>query len=187
MVPILAISLHFHRPASQLAHWAHYLFPWPSSAHLSHLYLLFFLWTSWLLFLLCWLIGLSISFPMLPWSSYFIFTSYSSHGPIGCYSYHVVPLGFLPLFLGFLSPLTSFLPIILSTSLLAVIPTMLTQLACYLFSWASSALLLHLYLLFFQWTCWLLFLPCRVIGFTNLLYYSYFIFFPFPLLLGVFY
>ena len=67
------------------------------------------------------------------------------HGLVG----HVGPLGLLPLFLGFSSSFTSPLLLILPIGLLAVIPTMLTHWACYLFFWASLTHLLHLYLLFF--------------------------------------
>ena len=55
--------------------------------------------------------------------------SFSFHGPAG----HVGPLGPLPLSLGFLSPLISFLSLILPMGLLTVIPVMLAHWACYLF------------------------------------------------------
>ena len=67
------------------------------------------------------------------------------HGPVG----HVGPLGSLALSLVFPDPLVSFLPLILPMGQLAVIPAMLAHWTCYLFSWASSAHLLHLYLSFF--------------------------------------
>jgi len=44
-------------------------------------------------------------------------------------------------------------------SLLAIIPTMLAHWVYYLFSWASLAYLLCLYLLLCPWAYWLLFLP----------------------------
>ena len=81
---------------------------------------------------------------------------FSFQGPTG----HVGPLGLLLLSLGFLGPHTLSLPFILPMGLLIVIPAMLARWACYLFSWASSARLLLLYLLFLPWACWLLFLPC---------------------------
>ena len=109
-----------------LAHWACHLFSRP--------------------------IGLATSFLGLPQLTYFVFTSYSFHGSASCYSCHVGPLGLLPLFLGFLDSLTSFLPHILPMDLLAVIPTMLAHWAYYLFSCFLDPLL-HLYLLFFPWIC----------------------------------
>ena len=45
------------------------------------------------------------------------------------------------------------IPLILLMGLLAVIPAMLARWACYLFSWASLAHLLNLYLLVFPWAC----------------------------------
>ena len=168
-----------------LAHWAHYLFHWASPTDLPHLYLLFFLWASWLLFLPCWPIGLATSFLELSRPIYFIFTSYSSHGLASCYSCHVGPLGLLPLFLGFLAPLISSLPLILLMGLLTVIPAMLAHWTCYLFSWASLAHLLYLYLSFFPWACWLLFLPCWLIGFTNLLLPFLFLFLSISLIVGL--
>ena len=71
--------------------------------------------------------------------------SFPFHGPVG----HVGPLGPLPLSLGFLSPLISFLSLILPMGLLTVIPVMLAHWACYLFSWTSPTQLLLLYFLFF--------------------------------------
>ena len=97
----------------------------------------------------CWPIGPITSFLGFPRPTYLIFTSYSSHGPANCHSCHIGPLGLLPLFLGFSGLLTSSSPLILLLGLLAMIPIMLAHWACYLFSWASSAHLLHLYLLFF--------------------------------------
>ena len=85
----------------------------------------------------------------LPWPTYFIFTSYSSHGPTGCYLCHVGPLSLLPLFQ------------------------------------ASSTHLLHLCLLFFQWACWLLFLPCWPIEVTNLLLPFLFLFLSISLIVGL--
>ena len=101
----------------------------------------------------CWPIGLITSFLGLPQPICLIFTSYSSYRPVGCYSCHVGPLGLLLLFLGFLGPLASSLPLILPMGLLAVMPAMSAHWTCYLFSWASSAYLFHLYLVFFPWAC----------------------------------
>jgi len=112
---------------AMLAHWACYLFSWASSTHLLHFYFLFLPWACCLLFLPCWPIGLATSFLGLPRPAYFIFTSYYSHGPVGYHSSNVDPLGLLPLFLGFLSPLTSFLPLIPPMGPQAVIPTMLAH------------------------------------------------------------
>ena len=47
---------------AMLAHWAYYLFPWTSIAHLLYFYLLFCSWACWLSFLSCWPIGLITSF-----------------------------------------------------------------------------------------------------------------------------
>ena len=83
---------------------------------------------------------------------------------------HVDTLGLLPLSLGFPSPFALLLPLVMPMSLLVVIPAMLAYWAYYLFSWASSAHLLCLYLLLCPWVCWRLFLPCWPIGFiTSLL------------------
>ena len=79
------------------------------------------------------------------------------------------PIELLPLSLGFFSSFTLSLPLIPPMGLLAVISTILTHWACYLFPWASSANLLYLYLLFVPRVCWLSFLPCLPIGFNNLL------------------
>ena len=80
----------------------------------------FFPWACWPY----WPTGLIISFIGLSRPTYFIFTSYSSCGPVGCHSCHVDPLGLLPLSLDFLGRLTSSLLLILPMGLLAVIPTM---------------------------------------------------------------
>ena len=77
--------------------------------------------------------------PYSPLGSYSCHSSYSSHGPVGCYSCHVGPLGLLPLLLGFLGPLISYLPLILHINPLAIIPVMLAHWACYLFSWATRS------------------------------------------------
>ena len=98
-----------------------------------------------------WPIGLITSFLGLPQPTCLIITSYSSYGSVGCYSCHVGPLVLLLLFLGFLGPLASSLPLILPMGLVAIIPVMSAHWTCYLFSWASSAHLFHLYLLFFPW------------------------------------
>ena len=103
-------------------------------------------------------------------------TSLPFHRPAG----HVGRLGSLPLFLGVPSPLASSIPLILSMGLLAVIPIMLAHWTCYLFSQASSAHLLRLYLSFSPWAYQLLFLPCRPIGlvtsFLGLPQLTYFVF-----------
>ena len=117
--------------------------------------------------------------------TFLIFSPYSSHGPTNCHSCHASPLGLLSLFLGFLGPLTSPLPLILPMGLLAVIPAMLAYWACYLFSWASLARLLHLYLLFFLCDWWLSFLPCWSIGLANLLLPFLFLFLSISLNVGL--
>ena len=122
---------------------------------------------------------------VLPRPTYFIFTSYSSHGPDGYYSCHVGPLGLLPPFLGFPGPLTSFLSLILLMGLLAVIPMTLAHWAFYLFLWASLACLLCLYLLFLPWACYLPFLPCWPVGFTNFLLPFIFLFPSTSLIVGL--
>ena len=58
---------------------------------------------------------------------YFTFIFYYVHGSINCHSYHVGLLSLLPLFLSFLSPFALLLPLIVSMSLLAVIPVMLVH------------------------------------------------------------
>ena len=63
---------------------------------------------------------------------YFTFIFYYAHGSINCHSYHVGPLSLLPLFLSFLSPFALLLPLIVSMSLLAVIPVMLVHWDYYL-------------------------------------------------------
>ena len=75
----------------------------------------------------CWPIGLITSFLGLPQLTCLIFTSYSSHDLASCYSCHVGPLGLLPLFLGFLGPLISSLPLIIPMGLLVVILAMLAH------------------------------------------------------------
>ena len=83
----------------------------------------FFPWACWPY----WPTGLIISFLGLSRPTYYIFTSYSSCGPVGCHSCHVDPLGLLLLSLDFLGQLTLSLPLILSMGLLAVIPAMLAH------------------------------------------------------------
>ena len=73
---------------------------------------LFLRWAYCLLFLPCWPIGIATSLLGLPHLAYFMFTSYSSHGHVGHHSCNVHPLVLLPLFLGFLGPLISFLHIV---------------------------------------------------------------------------
>jgi len=94
MCALLGLHYLFH-PSVE---WACYFFSWASLVHLLHLYILFFPWACWLLFLPCWPIGLATSFLRLPRPTYFIFTSYPSHEPTGCYSCHVGLLGLLTCF-----------------------------------------------------------------------------------------
>ena len=150
------LSLHYfpwnrHCPDKGL-----YLYS-PLGAHSCHF--IFIPWVCWP----CWPIGFITSFFGLPRPT-LLFSPYSSCGPVSCHSCHVGLLGLLPLFLGFLSRLTSSLPLILPMGLLAVTLVMLVHWACYLFSLASPVHLLLLYLLFFPWACWLLLLPCWPIG-----------------------
>jgi len=84
--PILPMGLLVVIPV-MLAYWLSYLFSWDSPFHLLHIYLLFFSLACWPLFLPCRPIELVTSFLRLPQPTYFIFTSYSSHGPAG----HVIP------------------------------------------------------------------------------------------------
>ena len=125
----------------------------------------FFPWACWL----CWPIGPTTPFLGLSRPVCSIFTSYSSHGPAGYHSYHVGPLGLLPFSLGFPDPFTSSLPLIPPMGLLASIPTILAHWACYLFPWAFSAHLLHFYLLFLPWACWLSFCCVGPLGNNSLL------------------
>ena len=111
-----------------------------------------------------------------PWPSsplsfcYCNFSSCYTYRPTSCHSCHVSPLGFLPLFLGFHSLFTLFLPLIMHVGLLIVIPAMLAHWALYLFSWVSTAHSLYFYLLLCMWAWWLSFLPCWPIGiFTSFL------------------
>lgn len=69
----------------------------------------------------CWPIGFITYFFGLPQPIYFFFSSNCAHGPTGCHSCHVSLLGLLHLFLGFLGPFTSSLPLIVPISLLVVI------------------------------------------------------------------
>ena len=85
------------------------------------------LWTCWPSFLSCWSIGFFISFLGLSWPIYFTFTSCCAHGFVGCHFYHVCPLSFLALFVGFHGPFTLLLPLVVPMGLLAVIPTMLAH------------------------------------------------------------
>ena len=99
-----------------LVHWANYLFPWASLTHLFYFYLLLCLWTCWLSFFPYWPIGLIISFLGFSQPIYFTFTSCGAYGPIGYHSYHIGPLGLLPLSLGFSRPFTLLLPFLLPCS-----------------------------------------------------------------------
>ena len=136
-----------------------------------------------------------IAFFVLSWNGHFPDKGHYPYSPLGSYSCHffsfpwarchVGPLGSLPLSLGFTGPLISFLPLILSMGLLAINSIMLAHWACYLFSWASLVLLFHLYLLFFSWVCWLLFLPCQLIGFTNLISPFVFLFLSISLIVAL--
>ena len=78
-----------------LAHWAHYLFPWASMAHLLYFffYLLSCLWAYLLSFMPRWPIGLITSFLGLPQLIYFTFISCCTYGHVGCHFCHVGPLG----------------------------------------------------------------------------------------------
>ena len=96
----MPIGLPIAIPA-MLTHWANYLFPWVSSAHLLYFYLLLCLWAYWLSFLPCWSIKLITSFLGLPWPIYFAFTSCCAYGPVGYYSHHVGLSGLLPIFISF--------------------------------------------------------------------------------------
>ena len=98
----------------------------------------------------------------LGFCSYY-FSSYYAHGPIGYHSCHVSPLNFLPIFLGFHNPFTLLLSLVMPMGLLVVIPAILAHYAFYLFSWASKAHLLYLYLLLCIWAYWLPFMPCWTI------------------------
>ena len=105
------------------------------------------LWTCWLSFLPCWPIGFFTYFLGLPRSIYFTFTSYCAHRPDRYHSYHVCPLSFLALFLGFHDPFTLLLPLVVPMGPLVVIPAMLAHWTFYLFFWASTTHLLYFYLL----------------------------------------
>ena len=85
----------------------------------------------------CWPIEPITSFLGLLRPTFFIFSDCSSYGPTAYYSYHAGSLGLLPLFLGFLGPIISSLPLILPIGPLAIIPAMLVHWACYLFSCAT--------------------------------------------------
>ena len=94
-------------------------------------------------FILPWIgycLGKSI-YPYSPLGFHFCHCS-SSHGHVGC----VDPLGLLPLSLGFLGLFTLSLAFTPSMNLVANILAMLAHWTCYLFSKASSAYLLYLYL-----------------------------------------
>ena len=112
---------------AMLAYWVYYLLSWVSSAHLLCLYLLLCSWVCWLSFLPCWPIGFITSFLGFLRPTYFVFTSYCAHRPVGCHSWHVGLLGLLPLFLGFLGPFTLSLPLIVPMGLLIVIPVTLAH------------------------------------------------------------
>ena len=73
------------------------------------------------------------------------FSSCYAHGLAGCHSFHVGPLGCLPLFLGFHGLFTLRLPLVVLMDLLAVIPIMLVHRAFYFISWASTTHLLYFY------------------------------------------
>ena len=99
--------------------------------------------------------------PSSPLGFYFYHSfSYYAHGPTGYHFCHVGSLDLLPIFLGFLSPFTLSLPLIVPMDPLVVILATLAHWVYYLFSWVSSTLLLWLYLLLCLRTCWLLFLLC---------------------------
>ena len=65
------------------------------------------------------------------------FFSCHVYGPASYHSYHASPLGLLPLYLGFLGPLTLLLLLVVHIGLLVVMSAMLAYWACYLFPWAS--------------------------------------------------
>jgi len=116
-----------------------------------------------------WAFGLTLPPFILPWAGYCLGRSscpsspldfyfcYSSschaYGHVGCQSYHVGPLGLLPLSLSFLGPFTLHLSLINPMGLLATIPAMLAHWVYYLYLWASLTHLLYLYLLLIPWTC----------------------------------
>ena len=77
--------------------------------------------------------GLQNMVSTFPWLIYFKFIACYVHEPVGCHSCHVGPLGLLPLSLGFHSPFTLLLPIVVLMGLLAVILVMLDHWANYLF------------------------------------------------------
>ena len=119
--------------------------------HLLYFYLLLCPWVCWLSFLPCLPIELFSSFPGIPRPIYFTFTSCCAYGSIGCYSCHVGPLDFLPLFLGFHDPFTLLLPFVVPISPLGVILTMLAHrvfLSLFLGFHDPFTLLLHLLLHF---------------------------------------
>ena len=110
-----------------LVHWVFHIFSWAFVTHLLYFYLLLCPWVCWLSFLPCLPIELFSSFPGIPRPIYFTFTSCCAYGSIGCYSCHVGPLDFLPLFLGFHDPFTLLLPFVVPISPLGVILTMLAH------------------------------------------------------------
>ena len=56
--------------------------------------------------------GFVTHFLGFPHPIHFVFASYCAHGPVSYHSWHVGPLGLLPLSLGFLNPFTLSLPFI---------------------------------------------------------------------------
>ena len=100
-----------------LVHWVFHIFSWAFATHLLYFYLLLCPWVCWLSFLPCLPIELFSSFRGIPRPIYFTFTSCCAYGSIGCYSCHVGPLGFLPLFLGFHDLFTLLLPFVVPMGL----------------------------------------------------------------------
>ena len=120
--------------------------PWDEGHGLKGLHCFFILPRG----LVHWLDRSSCPFNPLGFCPY-CFSFYYAHGPTGCHFYHVGPLGFLPLFMGFHGPFTLLLPIVVLMGLLAIIPAIMAHWPFYLFSWASMAHLLS--------SCFFHFLP----------------------------
>ena len=140
-------SCYAYRPAS--CHWPIGLFTFflgfrnpftfflPLVVHMGLLAVILVLLAHWAFYLFSW-----------AWPIYFTFTSCCSHEPASSHSYHVGPLGSLPLFLGFHNSFTLLLPLVMHKGLLAVILAMLAHRDFYLFSWASTTHLLYSYIFY---------------------------------------
>ena len=109
----------------------------PLVVHMGLLAVILVLLAHWAFYLFSW-----------AWPIYFTFTSCCSHEPASSHSYHVGPLGSLPLFLGFHNSFTLLLPLVMHKGLLAVILAMLAHRDFYLFSWASTTHLLYSYIFY---------------------------------------